>query len=277
MQILSSRNTLVFVLSVLTLVLSFGFTGCKKNPLIGGFEAKVQPNLESVKAQLNFGKGVVSDLGGTFAVKDYGLIEIEPSTPDSPFNVGFRLNLDIVNDQDYVEFEPTTLLPSGQPIPIAINRAMAQVKLENELNSNFDVYAYVDILGKEWVGMVMTLKFIDNRYFPPGLSVSKGFLKDKAGHPRGVGAVFGPKVGRRNEVLVPGGIAVFANLKSLIDDARGRSSLALFDTKGTPYVFQGTNAAYYRDHKREAYHLEQAFKHVLRENMRTVKKGRAGH
>ena len=274
MHILSSRRMLIAVLAILSLAISLGFTGCKTSSLIGGFEAKVEPNLETVKAQLNFGKDVVSDLGGTFAVKNYGLIEIEPSTPDSPFNVGFRLNLDIVNDQDYVEYEPTTLLPSGQPIPIAINRAMAQVKLEKQINSNFDLYAYVDILGKEWVGIVMTLKFIDNRYFPPGLSVSKNFLKDKAGYSRGVAAVFGPKVGDRNELLVPGGIAVFANLKSLIDEARG-SSLEIYDTKGAPYVFHGPNSSYYSKNQREAYHLEQAFKHVLRANMR-VKKGRAG-
>lgn len=250
----------------MSLALVLGATGCKKS-LIAGFEGKVEPNLETVKVQMNFAEDVQSDLGGSFDVKHYGTIEVEPSTPDSPFNVGFRLNLDVVNDQDYVRYDPTTVLPSGQPIPVAVNRAMAQVKLKNEVNQHFDVYAYVDILGREWVGMAMTLKFIDNRYFPAGLSVSKNFLKDKDGRARGVGAVFGPKVDNNNNLLVPGGIAVFANAKALIDEARGRGQFELMDMKGGPYVFEGVRAEYYESRPREAYHLEQAFKEVLRSHM----------
>lgn len=261
------------VASCLTLTVLAGMSGCKKS-LIGGFAAKVEPNLETVKVQMNFSDDVQSDLGGSFAVKDYGTIEVEPSTPDSPFNVGFRLNMNIVNDQDYVRLDPTTTLPSGQPIPIAVNRAMAQVKLKNEVNPHFDVYAFVDIVGREWVGLAMTLKFIDNRYFPAGLSVSQNFLKDKQGRARGVAAVFGPKVDENNHLLVPGGIAVFANIKALIDEARGSGKLAVMDMKGGPFMFDGPHADYYEDHPREAYHLQQAFKEVLRANMR---QGRAGH
>lgn len=263
--------------SCMMIALVLSATGCKKS-LISGFEGKVEPNLETVKVKMNFSDDVHSDLGGTFEVKHYGTIEVEPSTPDAPFNVGFRLNLDIVNDQEYVRYDPTTTLPSGQPIPVAVNRAMAQVKLKNEVNPNFDVYAYVDILGREWIGLAMTLKFIDNRYFPAGLSVSQNFLKDKDGRPRGVGAVFGPKVDASNNLLVPGGIAIFANAKALVDEARGRGHLELMDMKGSPYIFEGVRAEYYDAHPNEAYHLQEAFKEVLRANRGTAPRrdGRRG-
>lgn len=263
------KNKSIKGLLGITILTAFVFlSGCKKSSLIGGFHAAVEPNLQTVAVQMDFAKSVHSDLGGSFAVKDYGTIEIEPSTSQTPFNVGFRLNLDIVNDQDYVEYTPTTVLPTGQPLPIAQNRALAQVTLENDPSSNFDVYAYVDILNKEWLGMAMTLKFVDQKYFPVGLAVSKGFLKSKSGAPMAYGSIFGPTLNPDKTLKVPGGIAVFVNAKALIQQnaKTPMPTNAFFDAKGLPYIFNGPRAAYYRKHPSQALQLEQTFKFALEQN-----------
>lgn len=248
-----------------------GISGCDK-PLISGVAFTVEPNIETLKVQLNFSDEVQTDLGGAFAVntggRDYGQIEIEPSSPDNPFNVGFRLNLAIVNEQDYVNLEPVTTLPSGQPIPIpSLNRAFAKVSLKNEINPNFDVYAYVDVVGKEWIGVALTLKFINSKYFPAGLSLSKGFVKAKDGRNQIYGAVFGPKVDNNGNMTVPGGIALFANAKSLITGARDGSGPMSGTSKGEKFVlFQGPQAAHYNEHPEDAIALGEAFKVLMREN-----------
>jgi hypothetical protein len=219
-----------------------------------------------VKLQLNFSDDVESDLGGSFPVKDYGTIEVEPSTPDSPFNVGFRLNLALVYDGDFtdpVKFKPVRDLPSGQPIPIqGLDRAMVQVKLKNEVNPNFDVYAYVDVVGKEWLGLALTLKFLNSKYFPAGLSISKNFLKGDDGRARGVGAVFGPKVDNAGHMLVPGGIALFGNVRSLLKLGNANGS----DKGSLAYFFDGPTAPYYRENPKSAYAVGEAFKTLLKAN-----------
>ena len=263
-----------FILGALTFaMLAFlpGFS-CKQASVIDGVAFKIDPNVQTAKVQLNFSSEVESDLGGTFDVKsgdrDYGTLEVEPSTSESPFNVGFRLNLEIVNDPAFnklVQLNPVLDLPSGQPIPIPnLNRAFAQVKMVNEINPNFDIYAYIDAAnnGREWVGVAMTLKFLNNKYFPAGLSVSKQFLKDSAGRARAVGAVFGPKVDNNGNLVKAGGIALFANLKALIAGGKLEGG----DKGSKLYIFDGPLAPYYEQNPKAAFQLNQAFKTLMRAN-----------
>ena len=262
---MSFRTLVSVVLCACVLAVLPGISGCDKS-IISGVAYKIEPNIETVKLQLNFSQDVESDLGGSFPVKDYGSIEIEPSTPDSPFNVGFRLNLALVYDGDFtdpVKFKPVRDLPSGQVIPIQdLNRAMVQVKLKNEINQNFDVYAYIDVVGKEWIGLAMTLKFLNTKYFPAGLSISKNFLKDESGRARGVGAVFGPKVDGTGHMLVPGGIALFGNVAALLKS----TNLGGSDKGSLAYFFDGPTAPYYRDNPRSANAVGEAFKTLLKAN-----------
>lgn len=265
------KTLFLLVMSFSLVALLPGISGCDK-PLISGVSFSIEPNMETLKVQLNFSSDLQTDLGGAFDVnadgRDYGQIEVEPSSPNSPFNVGFRLNLAIVNEQKYVSLEPVTTLPSGQPIPIAgLNRAFAKVALKNEINPNFDVYAYVDVVGKEWLGLALTLKFINNKFFPAGLSLSKGFVKAKDGNNQVYGAVFGPKVDNEGNMKVPGGIALFANAKSLIAGARAGTNPTEGNDKGENFaLFQGPQAAYYNDNEQAAIALGEAFKTLLREN-----------
>lgn len=263
MRILSQRRASLALFCATLLAALMVFSGCDSSSLVSSFNASVEPNLETLTTNLVFAKDVKSDLGGSFSIKDYGTIDVQPSTPETPFNVGLRLNLDIVNDLEFIRYQPTTTLPAGQPLPTLINRAMAQVKLKNDISSNFDIYAYVDILGKEWVGAVLTLKFLNN-CFPAGISITKNFLKTKNGPARGVGTFFGPKLDDNGKMLVPGGMAVFVNAKALVDEARGKQ-LALLDTKGSAYMFGGPTGDHYAKNPSQAQHLEQAIKTALNE------------
>lgn len=262
------KKLLILVLLALLALLSV--SGCNTPSIIDGVGFNVEPNIETVKVQLNFAKDVQSDLGGTFDVKsgntDYGQIEIQPTSAQSPFNVGFRLNLAIVNDQDYASLKPVQDLPSGQPLPMpGLNRALARVALKNPLNPNFDIYAYVDVVGKEWIGLALTLKFINTRFFPAGLSFSQGFVKGKDSNNRIYGSVFGPKVDASGIMIAPGGIALFANAKGLLSDA-GVAQLEGVEKGGKFYLFQGPQADYYNSNAKAAAVVTRAFKELLRAN-----------
>lgn len=208
-------------------------TGCNFK-IIDKVTFALNPNLESARVSLIFAKDIQTDIGGTFSVKDYGYVFANPSTPDAPFNVGFDLNLSIVNDNDYIHYTPTTKLPSDDPLPTLINRALAQIQLEKPVGQKFDVYAYVDILGREWLGVAMILNYIDQKNFPAGLSFSRNFLKDKQGVPRAAAVIFGPKVDSAGNLVVPGGIALFANVAALI---KGNGDIAGADSGSDGMVF----------------------------------------
>ncbi len=269
-----TRNSRTLSCIVLAIAfLSLGSSGCNtSNALISGVTFNVAPNVETLKVQLNFANSIQSDLGGTFDVAasgtDYGTIEIEPSSPTNPFNVGFLLNLNIVNEQKYVNLTPVQDLPSGQPIPIPnLNRAFAKIQLDNQLNPNFDVYAYVDVAGKQWLGLALTLKFLNNKYFPAGLSLSQGFVKDKAGNNQIYGAVFGPKVDNNGNMTNPGGIALFANAATLIAGAKDSSETADTFVKADKfYLFQGPNADFYNNDRKQAAKLAQLFSELMKSN-----------
>jgi hypothetical protein len=264
----------VVLLSIATLGLLSGFSGCQKS-FISDVSFTVEPNIETATLLLNFAKDVQSDLGGSFPVKNYGTLELNPSTTTSPFSVGFRLNTNIFNDQEYVRLQPTLDLPNGQPIPALVNRALAQVKLKNQINPNFDIYTYVDVVGREWLGVAVTLKYT-NSIFPGGLAVSQNFLKDSKGNARAVAAIFGPKLDGNGNIAVPGGIALFANVRALIDDAK--SSVKKSATPQNVYAgaskpvsqaqFYGPLGAHYNANPKDAAFAIQAFKAALKNNMR---------
>jgi hypothetical protein len=255
---------------MVTAVALMGASGCKKGgyKLISGVGYSVEPNLETIKVQMNFAPDVQSDMGGSYPIKDYGTIEIEPSSPDRPFNVGFRVNTAVFNDQDYVHFEPTRYLPSGQPIPATIDRALAQITLKKETGSNYDVYAYLDVAKAEWFGLAVTMKFLNQKNFPAGLSISQQFVKGKDGFSRVSAAVFGPRLDDKGNMIVPGGIAMFANIKGLITDVRSSNQFLAYDGKEKTYFFDGPSASYYRRDPRRAINVGEAFKAALRLNSR---------
>lgn len=240
--------------------------GCKKTSIISGIDYEVRPNLETVKVAMNFANNIKTDLGGSFTVKDYGTLDVTPWTPTNPFSVGFTMNTNVLNDQDYVNFTPTTVLPNGDPLPIAANRAYAQVKLENPINKNFDVYAYVDAYQHEWFGVAVLLNVINDKYFPAGLTITTNFLKDKVGNARGVGAFFGPAIDSNGKMTKSGGIAFFANIKALV--AAQKANVKANEKRANPYLFSGTMASYYKSSTSRQSMLQTAIVEAMNGNLK---------
>lgn len=204
------------------------FTGCDEAPLLEKISYKVEPNLETVKIVLQFSKAIRSDLGGTYALKDHGFVEIEPATGDKPFSVGFRVSLNALYDNEFLALKPVSSLPSGQPFPRPLhNKALIQVPVHSS-NNLFDLYAFIDPKADPttaessggWIGFLVTLNFIDQRNFPSDVEVSRSFLKGDNGMPLISGMLFGPSKNSQGQVEKPGGIALFADIHTLIKSGK---------------------------------------------------------
>jgi hypothetical protein len=204
------------IVTVALLVMALGMTGCKKQTsMIDHVSFKAADSLESVRLSLVFAKSVKSTMAAGFNIKDYGYLFVNPATETAPFEIGFDLATSIVNDQDYVQLTPTTVMPNGIALPI--NYAVVQIQGENPISSKMDLYAYVDVLHGQYVGAAAIFKVLDE-YFPEGLSVNQVFMRDHQGRPGVIASIFGPEtdVHDGNVVTRSGGISVFANVKQLL-------------------------------------------------------------
>ncbi len=189
--------------------------GCNGNvSIIDHVAFQPSADLQTVSLSLVFANTIQTNLAGSFTVADYGYLFVDPYTPTAPFEVGFALNTAIFNDQNYVKFTPTQQLPNG--LPIGVGYALAQIQGASPISSQFDLYGYVDILHQSWLGTAAIFSFINNQYFPNGLSISQVFLRDSAGDPGVIASVFGPTVDGSGNMIRAGGIAVFANVRQLI-------------------------------------------------------------
>lgn len=207
--------------SLITIALSIGtaalVSGCNVNlNLIDHVVFTPSSNLETVTVGLVFTNTIQTTLSGSYEIGDYGYLFVDPYTPAAPFELGFTLNTNIVNDQNYVKLTPTEVLPNG--LPIGLTYALVQIQDEHPISSAFDLYGYVDVLHQSWLGAAAMFSFINNQYFPNGLSISEVFLRDSAGNPGVIASVFGPVVNASGTMTQAGGIALFANVKQLITE-----------------------------------------------------------
>lgn len=237
-----SAQWAVVVLSVFSAAIA---SGC--NPtfnLIDHVSFQPSANLESVRVSLVFANTIETNLSGSFTIGDYGFLFVNPYTPSEPFEVGFSLDTNIVNDQNYVKLTPTEVLPNG--LPIGISYGLAQIQGETPVSSQFDLYGYVDVLHQSWLGAAALFGFINNQYFPNGLSISQVFLRNAAGAPGVIASVFGPTVDGAGKVIRAGGIAVFANVKQLIASGAVGASARRVTYRPEPIPFvSGPRAAEY--------------------------------
>lgn len=240
----AARKSLAVFATIGALALSLG---CESTPqLIDHISVRPTENLEIIRVSLVFTQNIRSQLAGAYALKDYGTIFINPFTASTPFEVGFDLNTAIVNDQDYVALTPTEFLPNG--VPIGIGYAMAEVRAETPISDKFDIYGYVDILRANWLGVAGIFNFLNDQYFPAGLSVSQSFVPDAQGRPSVLASVFGPSLNTNGSLRRAGGIALFANVRALIQQMGGNvgGPLKPFDAKPLPGVqLAGPAAAQY--------------------------------
>lgn len=219
-------------LCVVALIMAVTGSGCFQNKLIDHVTFKPSDDLKSIRVSLVFSPTIQTNFGAAFNIKQYGSLFVTPFYGlAQPFEVGFDLNTAIFNDQDYIRLTPTGNLPNGMPIGLPRDKdgkpyALAEVKDSQAASPKYDLYAYVDVLHANWLGAAAIFTFMDNRYFPPYLSVTQIFMRDAAGNPGVVGSVFGPSLNLDGSLKKPGGIVLFANVRQLI------SGHVLADAKG---------------------------------------------
>lgn len=241
-------------------------TGCnKEDRLIDKVTFKPSDNLETIRVSLQFTKKVQADWAGGFALKHYGYIFVNPYTEAQPFEVGFDLNTAIVNEQDYVNITPTTVFPNG--VPLGIDHALVQVQAETPIHPKFDLYAYVDVLKQQWLGLASIFSFLSDRYFPAGLSISQIFWRDPAGNPGIIGAAFGPKVRPDGSLERAGGIAVLANVRALLASGKLQPGRAVtFEALGS-IELKGPAAPQYQGNTKALLKIEQNLINGLNEQL----------
>jgi hypothetical protein len=219
----SIRGFVGFGLSLALATLS----GCRgSDALIERLSFTPSTNLESVRVALEFNpRRVRSTLGGGFAIGDHGYLFLNSWTPERPFELGFELNTEVFQDPKYVDLDPTTVFPNG--IPMGLPHAVVEVRADRPVGSRFDAYAYVDVLKQRWLGTAVILDFIDERNFPPGLGLKQVLARDAEGRPTALAAAFGPELDERGAIRRAGGLAVLADVRSLLDSARPGRALRL--------------------------------------------------
>lgn len=241
------------ILTTAVLSLSFIASACNRPApqIIDKVKFVVSQDLKTVSVSLDFAKTIRTILDGDVAIKNYGSIFLKSYTPTTPFSLGFALNTDIFNDQDYVNLTPTETLPNG--LPIGIGYPVVEIKGEQPISSKFDLYGYLDIGHQSWIGVSTLFSFIDATTFPAGLSVQKTFFPSPAGLPGAIVSVFGPVVDANGVVIRQGGIALYTNVKQLVQQYPPHSLLSEAERTVELYPsdeisIEGANSAFYRSH-----------------------------
>lgn len=280
------RSMVYLGLIALSAVMFTGIRGCNSKPkIIDKVNVGIADNLEVVDVALSLSKSIETDFGGSFDVtfddRNYGRLYLEPWTPNVASRLGFELNTEIFNDPGFnnpLLFEPTQFFPNGERLPSAIDRAMAMVKLKNEDSSgnpierNVDVYTYIDVKHREWLGIAVSLKKANKKYFPEGLVLTQYLARDSQKRPRVAVSVFGPRPGVEGHA----GISVFANVKAFMAAANQNKRVAArmiaYELrKASDPVFEGPRGNYYKKNRSASRTLESAVTALIESNNRKAK------
>lgn len=204
----SARGTMLVALSSLMLLGS----GCNSS-VIDHVSFQISPNDQDISVALVFANTIQSTLSGTFPIKNYGDIFVQPWTSTQPFELGFNLNTAIVNDNDYIHLTPTSYLPNG--VPLGIPYPLVEIQGATPISSSFNLAGYVDIEQQAWFGAAATFSFINSTDFPPGMAITGAFAQNSAGNPGILAYVYGAALNSDGTLKQPGGIAVLGNIKQL--------------------------------------------------------------
>ncbi|OFZ81395.1 MAG: hypothetical protein A2583_05840 [Bdellovibrionales bacterium RIFOXYD1_FULL_53_11] len=196
-------------------LMAIGLGGCKKQTIIDHVSVVPSDDLMNMSLSLVFADNIQTTMSGDITTP-YGNFFMIPYATTQPFEIGFNLDMSIFYDQEYVGLTPTTMLPNGTPIGIPY--PVIEIKKPTPIHEKFDIYGYVDIGHYSWIGVAAIFSFMNDKYFPAGLSVSQVFLRNDLGQPAILASVFGPTLNPDNTIKVAGGISVFANVKQLIEE-----------------------------------------------------------
>ena len=99
------------------------------------------------------------------------------------------------------------LMPNGKNMVELISAA---------INPDVSMYGYLDMADQEWIGAAGIFKFINSTTFPPGLVLSLFFNPDAEGKYQILVSIMGASLNTDGTVKTPGGMTLFANVKSMI-------------------------------------------------------------
>jgi hypothetical protein len=231
-------------------------SGCNvQQNLIDHVAFQPSSDLSTISVALVFTSNIQTTMNGLFNVEQYGQIFVDGYTSAQPFEVGFTLNTAIFNDQNYVKLTPTAFLPNGSPN--GIGYPMAEISPVTPITSVFNLYGYVDILHQSWLGLASIFSFINNQYFPNGLSLSEAFLTNSTGAPGLIASVFGPTVDNQGNMTQAGGISIFANVRQLIAGHLIRAGETTIVRPSGPATLSGERAAEFAGHPAKLRQLQE--------------------
>ena len=81
-------------------------------------------------------------------------------------------------------------MPNG--IAIGVGHKLVEIGTKEPIDDKYDIFAYLDVLEKSWLGMATMLKFLDNDILQPDVYVNKVFARDDDLRPILLAHFFGP-------------------------------------------------------------------------------------
>ena len=254
-------KNLVVVAGVLSGLLGASCNGNPAKQYIDKATFKLSDDLKSARVALVFTDKVKAAFETDFAIKDYGSVFTLPFVDGKQsFSAGFDLNMNVVYDNGYVQLEPTSYLPNG--LPLGLPNPVVAVPAGSVAGGAAQFLAYVDIKGLSWLGMATMIEAVDQN-FPSGLSISQVFRRNSEGVPEVFGSFFGPTLNSDGSVAKAGGLAIFANVKSLIAAAKEQGSDTIELRPEAKLELSGPAAAYYRAHPAELSKVGHAYVEAL--------------
>jgi len=208
-------RSLFSVLIVAGMMLSLGCKGTT-NSVIDHVTFKLGDNMESARVSVVFKDTVQSNMYGSFPLKDYGSIFVNPNIPGTqPLELGFELNTkDVMNDFEYAQITPTETLPNG--LPMGLGYPIVEIRAAQPISDNFDLYGYVDVLHAKWLGAAAMFKVMNDGGIPAGMALSMGFNPDAEGKPGILTSIYGPVLDNSGAIIRNGGIIVLANVRQMM-------------------------------------------------------------
>ena len=194
------------------LALTLGLTSCNNaQEVVSAFDITVGTNAVTLTTEFN--SDFALDLNGVFDIKvkgvDYGDIFLLGSTEQTPFTIGATADLSVFLPENWDGFAPTNKLPNGDPLPgWIVPQELVEVDIPIN-NPQFDVTAYVGYRSPYYLGVAVTLNFLDDN-FPEGLSISQYFRK--AGTIWSEVIAYGPVKDENGNILKHGGLFFAATI-----------------------------------------------------------------
>lgn len=243
-----TKSSLAVMLAATTLL----FTGC-------GGDGEQQSFIDSWKIgtvghqlQVNavFNQQYTIDGEAMVQFKDYGSIYIGQDD-NRHFSVSLLLDTAVLGD---IDLQPVSTLPTGFMFPNIVDMTLYAATITE--NANMRVIAYFgtrdangNLPKKTLAGLAIELRAIGNNF--PMLSITQNFF-DANNQRYASFSLYGPKLSSDNQVLVPGGLFLAADITKTI----GMSQPMLV---GEKLSVEGPHASYFKSPRARAKMLKAMF------------------